>query len=51
MQVINFTDKAPLTEKDAEQMKQAINAFQNGEQQPEGRFIILDELKSEETNG
>jgi hypothetical protein len=47
MKVYNFTNKAPLTENDAEQMAKAIEAFKKGEKQPEGRFIILKELKKE----
>lgn len=47
MQIINFTNKAPLTETDAKQMADAIKAFEKGEKQPEGRFVILRELKKE----
>jgi hypothetical protein len=45
MKIINFTDEAHLTEKDAKQMAQALEAFKKGEKQPEGRFTILKELK------
>lgn len=44
MEIINFTDKAPLIEEDAKQLSQAIEAFKKGEKQPEGRFTILKEL-------
>jgi hypothetical protein len=47
MEILSFTNKAPLTEKDAKQMAQAIEAFEKGEQQPEGRFVIIKELKSD----
>jgi hypothetical protein len=47
MEIINFTNKAPLTENDAKQMAQAIEAFKKGEEQPKGRFVILKELKKE----
>lgn len=47
MEIINFTDKAPLTKKDAEQMSKTIEAFKKGEKQPEGRFTIIKELKKD----
>lgn len=48
MEIYNFTNKSPLTEKDAEQLAQAIESFKKGEDQPEGRFVILKELKNED---
>ena len=47
MKVINFTNKAPLTEKDAKQMADAIKAYEKGTEQPMGRFTIIGELKKE----
>lgn len=47
MEVINFTNKAHVTEEDAKQMAKAIEAFKEGKEQPEGRFTIIGELKKE----
>lgn len=47
MKVINFTDKTPLKEEDAKQMAEAIKAFEEGKEQPRGRFIIIGELGKE----
>lgn len=45
MEIYNFTNKAPLTKEDAEQIAKAIEAFKKGEKQPDGRFTIIKELK------
>lgn len=45
MKVIINDEEAPLTTKDAEQMAESIKAFEEGKEQPKGRFEILERLK------
>lgn len=45
MEIIINDDKAPLTQDDAEQMAESIMAFEEGKEQPKGRFEILEQLK------
>ncbi len=45
MEIIVNNDKSPVSKEDAKQMSEAIKAFENGEKQPSGRFVILERLK------
>lgn len=43
---ININDeKYPLSLEDAKQMAESIKAFDEGKEQPKGRFVILEQLK------